>query len=485
MTNRIAGESPERGPLVSPPVPVQPQQREISSPAASSAAVSLAGAAAGTTATAGHGGMAEVGVSLLRAQELSPSRLLTLKREVMRSQRRAGHFQSELDQTYGVDSKGDAQVLRGVGLWLLGRHRGALDTLEPHRGKPVADFIIAEIHLRADRVAEAIALYSKLAEKAPAEPLYRLRLAEAAALVDDSEGFERAVQKYLAVDPEGANAHYLKGMLAEHLGDYDEAVQRYATAVVSDPTCAGARFQLAQHHYLRGDEEKAVELYEQLAKRPPSSIAALVNLGVIHEDREEYDEAIRCYRAILAYYPDHVRARLYLRDAEASKEMFYDEERERKEDKKAQILRIPVTDFELSVRSRNCLAKMNLHTLGDLITKTEAELLAFKNFGETSLAEIKEILRQKGLRLGMVTEEERVKDQPKPPPDPDSVSNKPIGDLDLSVRSRKACDLLKVQTVGDLTRVTETELLGCRNFGQTSLNEIKKKLADMGLSLRS
>src|SRR5438034_9904796 len=67
-------------------------------------------------------------------------------------------------------------------------------------------------------------------------------------------------------------------------------------------------------------------------------------------------------------------------------------------------LEIPVTDFELSVRSRNCLRRMNIRTLGDLTRTTEAALLASKNFGETSLQEIKEMMSSKGLRLGMALE---------------------------------------------------------------------------------
>ena len=52
-------------------------------------------------------------------------------------------------------------------------------------------------------------------------------------------------------------------------------------------------------------------------------------------------------------------------------EMYYDEDLERKEDRLNQILRIPITDFELSVRARNCLNKMDILTLGDLVKKTE------------------------------------------------------------------------------------------------------------------
>ena len=64
------------------------------------------------------------------------------------------------------------------------------------------------------------------------------------------------------------------------------------------------------------------------------------------------------------------------------------------------MLDTPVTDFELSVRARNCLKKMNIRTLGDLLKVSEAELLSYRNFGETSLVEIKNMLSSKGLRLG-------------------------------------------------------------------------------------
>ena len=63
--------------------------------------------------------------------------------------------------------------------------------------------------------------------------------------------------------------------------------------------------------------------------------------------------------------------------------------------------------------------------------------------------------------------------------------NKPISVLDLSVRARKALQLLNVQTLGDLATRTEAELMGVKNFGATSLVEIKEKLAGFGLTLRN
>lgn len=63
-----------------------------------------------------------------------------------------------------------------------------------------------------------------------------------------------------------------------------------------------------------------------------------------------------------------------------------------------------VDELELSVRSANCLKHANIRLIGDLVQKTEAEILATKNFGKKSLNEIKEILAGMGLSLGMKLE---------------------------------------------------------------------------------
>jgi DNA-directed RNA polymerase subunit alpha len=60
-----------------------------------------------------------------------------------------------------------------------------------------------------------------------------------------------------------------------------------------------------------------------------------------------------------------------------------------------------VDELDLSVRSYNCLKNANIRTLGELVAKTEAELLKTKNFGRRSLNEIKEVLAESGLSLGM------------------------------------------------------------------------------------
>ena len=66
-----------------------------------------------------------------------------------------------------------------------------------------------------------------------------------------------------------------------------------------------------------------------------------------------------------------------------------------------EVLNRSVEELELSVRSYNCLKNANIQSIGDLVQKTEAEMLRTKNFGRKSLNEIKEILGSLGLSFGM------------------------------------------------------------------------------------
>jgi DNA-directed RNA polymerase subunit alpha len=127
---------------------------------------------------------------------------------------------------------------------------------------------------------------------------------------------------------------------------------------------------------------------------------------------------------------------------------------------------------------------MNIATIGDLLTINEQELLAYKNFGETSLHEIRDILESEGLELGMyegVVFESESNDEYDPHKE---LLKKPISELELSVRAGRAVDRLNIRTLGELVAKSEQELLGCKNFGSTSLTEIKEKLDKYGLSLK-
>lgn len=82
---------------------------------------------------------------------------------------------------------------------------------------------------------------------------------------------------------------------------------------------------------------------------------------------------------------------------EVEKEAVVDEERERLR----KVLNIPLEELELSVRASNCLRTANIRTLGELVIRTEQEMLKTRNFGKKSLSEIKEKLSQYNLTLGM------------------------------------------------------------------------------------
>src|SRR5512133_1447723 len=94
---------------------------------------------------------------------------------------------------------------------------------------------------------------------------------------------------------------------------------------------------------------------------------------------------------------------------------------ERKPEIRNENLNRSVEELELSVRSYNCLKNANIQTIGELVQKTEAEMLKTKNFGRKSLNEIKEILTSMGLSLGM-----KIDEHGKAVPTPQSTSSASI-----------------------------------------------------------
>ena len=72
-------------------------------------------------------------------------------------------------------------------------------------------------------------------------------------------------------------------------------------------------------------------------------------------------------------------------------------------------LKVPISELELSVRSSNCLKEARIKTIGDLVRRSEMDMLKYRNFGKKSLAEISKILTDMGLSLGMKIDEEEKK----------------------------------------------------------------------------
>jgi DNA-directed RNA polymerase subunit alpha len=376
----------------------------------------------------------------------------------------------------------------GIGFFIVGRFQEAIAKLQKAEDCKEKFIYLAFALRQMGRFEEAIQnLQNSL--KYQADPLH-ISL-EKAATYRHARDFEAAVKELnncKNFEKASAEYHYQLGRLQEIQGLYERAADNYRTALELAPTHSRALFHLAFRCDLSGDEEAAIDYYKQVICGSPVYVSALLNLAVLYEDMDQYDKACQCVDAVLESHPNHQRAILFKKDIESSKTMLYDEEKEKKKSRKNQILETPISDFELSVRSRNCLKKMNINTLGDLLNITEAELLSFKNFGETSLREIKTILEPKGLQLGMALEEKQAPSEElsdRITAEEQGVLNKHVEELQLSVRCRKCLQKLNVLTLGELIHKTEAELLGVKNFGVTSLNEIKKILANFGLALRN
>ncbi|HAP06771.1 MAG TPA: DNA-directed RNA polymerase subunit alpha [Planctomycetaceae bacterium] len=376
----------------------------------------------------------------------------------------------------------------GVGSYVLSRQSQADRLLSAVSGDGVALFAHGQCLTALGRPDEAAGRF-EAAARLGVDPvgcaLRRAGAIRAAGRVDEAEKLLRSVAASAA---SRAEYSFQMGCIWADRGDSLTAVEYFERAVDMDPHHSRALFWLAAENALRGNDEEAIRLYERSLSRPPFYVGALLNLGLLYEDRENYQAAAFCFRRVREYDPNNVFAELYLKDIEATQGMYYDEDHAKQEARMKHLLSRPVTDFELSVRSRNCLQAMNIVSLGDLTEVSEQELLAGKNFGETSLMEIRELLQAHGLRIGQnlhkIHSREHVVDQSLSPEE-QAMMNKLVTDLNLSVRSRKCMSRLNIQTIGQLCQRTPDELLASRNFGVTSLNEIRQKLSEVGIRLRN
>ncbi|NLE39659.1 MAG: tetratricopeptide repeat protein [Pirellulaceae bacterium] len=389
----------------------------------------------------------------------------------------------------GKDDLSPASKVRlGACQYLLGRYKDAVETLRNSDGGALAQFYMGKSHFALGDFDQAITCYNSaqqagynadqcaLASVAAMRCLRRAN--DALVTLDKLSGAVEQTAEYL---------YQRAATVAVLGGNPEEVVRLYERAVEADGTHAGALFGLAMENDRRGNDDEALDLYKRSAKRFPPHAGSLMNLGLMYEDRGQFDLAVQCYQRVLEVDPMNEQAALFLKDAQASGDMYYDEDAAKHRDRLSQVLSIPVTDFELSVRSRNCLQKMDIHTLGDLCRCTEQELLASKNFGETSLVEIREMLTSKGLRLGQLAIEKAVAEVFEPESlsaDEQALLGQPVADLNLSVRARKCMIRLGITTIGELVRRSGDDLLECKNFGVTSLNEVREKLTVYALKLR-
>ncbi|MBP7509447.1 MAG: hypothetical protein KA807_16665 [Prolixibacteraceae bacterium] len=166
--------------------------------------------------------------------------------------------------------------------------------------------------------------------------------------------------------------------------------------------------------------------------------------------------------------------------------------------KKVCISDISISDLNFSVRTTNCLKKLGVNILSDLVIRSERELIKTRNFGRKSLQEIKDYLSRVGLNFKITNPDEHyllrrftfnneTEKTVKTILDPElyPILFIAIEELAFSQRTSNCLKTLKVTYIGDLVRKTETDLLKTKNFGRTSLREIKNKLDIINMQLNT
>ncbi|MHC5067753.1 MAG: DNA-directed RNA polymerase subunit alpha C-terminal domain-containing protein [Planctomycetota bacterium] len=363
-------------------------------------------------------------------------------------------------------------VARAVLAFALGYHADAAELVENSKDA-FAQALLGLIYADLDEAEEAEALFAKAAGKLPEAVFERVRALVALGRLDEANEIVDALD-------ESAEVEFLGGVIAEAEGRVERAISCYEGALEREAGHVEAAFKLAGLLDRIGDDDMAIEYYLVCADNYPHYLPGVINLGILYDERGEANAAIDCFRQVLAYNPGNERARLLLRDAQASRTMYYDEREEREREKMEKILKTSVNDFELSVRSRNCLAKMDIFTLGDLISISEQEMLNYKNFGETSLREVKEMLDARNLRLGMLRED----DERSMSKADQKVMGEGIERLELSSRSAQVLESVGVGKVGDVLEYSDLDLYRTNGSGQSVVQELSTALGAYGMYLK-
>lgn len=162
----------------------------------------------------------------------------------------------------------------------------------------------------------------------------------------------------------------------------------------------------------------------------------------------------------------------------------------------------PIEELRLSIRAEKCLKRNKVNYVGELIEKTEEELMSIRNFGKKCLEEVKDSLEQIDLRLGtppLNSQRQSSKDLTEIlERDPEKKFLlecagfekktflhllRKVEELDLSSRAANCLKKRGINLIGELVQKKPSELLDILNFGRRSLAEIRLKLSKMNLDV--
>ncbi len=436
-------------------------------------------------------------VSLFTAPQLNYRRLFELKIQIAKDEavrKSVEVFSETFDRSKSHVPSGEAGLRKAILLHIKGDSASAEEALKSEKGGGALLYRVLSLIALENRT-QAVKLLADLKKAA-------LSAGDQGLIIQATLAALELRQKEVAADlaakvdgpSAGPYAAFIKAFILTLEHRYEEAEERFAALAESDHAVAGlALFHQALLLDMWGHDDEALEVYRKIEQLGYTFEEALVNQGILLDDRQDFVGAMRCYEKALKVSPTNARARLYHSDAEACLNMVYDERKLKQDIRTSEILSIPISDFELSVRSRNCLSKMGIFTLRDLITKTEQELLGYKNFGETSLKEIRAMLAKKGLHLGMTrVDEQPLADRIKMNTQLMNLDSNytmqqldiSLEDLNLSYRTKSALHKMGFESLRDITMRTGRDLESNPDFSPACLQEVNALLEERGLSYR-
>lgn len=425
-------------------------------------------------------------VAALKSEDSSPNKLYAVREEINAypDNRKAvlkllDNFKSEIAK--GLSSENKADVRKGTVYWSLGSIEQATAIFESARTSKERDFFLGLCYLSTNKNSKAFETLSSAHEADKSDDLIYSYFIESQIKAGYLEDAEKNLERLLKKSTDDPQSYFLQGLLYDVKSLKKETQEWYNKALKINPDHQNTLFRLAYLCDLYGDDDTAKELYEQLKALNPKHVNTLLNLGIMYEDSNEYQRAIECYKAILDNYPNHWKAKVYLKDATASLKMYYDEEVFLQQEKERKLASQYIVELALPKRVKTALQSAVINTLNDLVKRTEEELEQMEGLGANAIRDIKEVLNSKGLSLA--TKGEPSLEDYLSTLDP-KVLEKPLSELEWSARNKKLFEKLGTTTISDLVKYTEEDLIKHKNVGAASIKEIKQKLSDLSIELR-
>ena len=231
-----------------------------------------------------------------------------------------------VDELQGQTDRSPATSVRlGVCYYLLGRYQKSIETLKQGDGGALAHFYLGKANFALEDYPAALTGYTSAQKAGYDADTCTLAKAEALRYSGDGEGSLKLLDSLSgAVEQTAEYLSQRAATVATVGGSPEEVTRLFERAVEADNTHPGALFGLAREADRRGNDAQALDLYQRATTRVPANVGSLLNLGVLYEDNQQYERARQCYQRILEVYPNHPRARLFLKDADASRDMYYD-----------------------------------------------------------------------------------------------------------------------------------------------------------------